>query len=74
MKQVIYARIYKGESQYVAECLDVPVVTQGKTLDEVTENLREAIGLQLEGEDLSQWDLVPEPSLIVNFELVSIAL
>ena len=74
MKRVIYARIYKGESQYVAECLDVPVVTQGKTLDEVTENLREAIGLQLEGEDLSQWDLVPEPSLIVNFELVSIAL
>ena len=74
MKRVIYARIYKGESQYVAECLDVPVVTQGKTLDEVTENLREAIGLQLEGEDLSQWDLGPEPSLIVNFELVSIAL
>ena len=69
MKHVIYARIYRGESQYVAECLDLPVVTQGKTLDEVTKNLREAVALQLDGEDLSQWDLAPNPSLIANFEL-----
>ena len=69
MKHVIYARIYHGESQYVAECLDLPVVTQGKTLDEVTKNLREAVALQLAGEDLSQWDLAPNPSLIANFEL-----
>lgn len=69
MKRIIYARIYKGESQYVAECLDLAVVTQGKTLDEVAENLREAVGLHLDGEDLSQWDLVPNPSLLVNFEL-----
>ena len=69
MKRIIYARIYKGEKQYVAECLDLSVVTQGMTLDEVTENLREAVGLHLEGEDLSQWDLAPDPTLMVNFEL-----
>lgn len=69
MKRVIYARIYKGETQYVAECLDLTVVTQGKTLDEAAENLREAVSLHLEGEDLAQWDLSPDPALIVNFEL-----
>ena len=56
MKRIIQARIFRGESQYVAECVDLSVVTQGKTLDEVTANLKEAIALHLEGEDLSQFD------------------
>ena len=33
--------------KYVAECLDLSVVTQGDALDEVTANIREAIGLHL---------------------------
>lgn len=28
------------ESGFVAECQDIPVVTQGQTLDEVTDNLK----------------------------------
>ena len=36
MKKIIQVRIFKGENQYVAECLDLPVVTQAKTLDEGT--------------------------------------
>ncbi len=69
MKKIIQARIYKGETQYVGECIDFPVVTQGKTLDEVTENLKEAIALYLDGEDLAEWDLVAEPSVFASFEL-----
>ena len=69
MRKIIQARIYKGESQYVGECLDLPVVTQGRTLDEVTANLNEAISLHLEDEDLSDWDLVAEPSVLASFEL-----
>ncbi len=42
----IKAFITKGEEYYVAECLEIAVVTQGKTLDETVENLREAVGLQ----------------------------
>jgi len=53
----------------VAECLDLPVVTQGKTLDEVTENLKEAIALHLEGEDLAELGLAGEPSVLVSLEL-----
>ena len=47
------------ESGYVAECIDLPVVTQGRTLDETVQNLREALQLHLEGEDLTQMGLQP---------------
>ena len=53
MRRIIQVKIYKGEKYYVAECLDLPVVTQGKTLDEVAENVKEAISLHLEGEDIA---------------------
>jgi predicted RNase H-like HicB family nuclease len=69
MKKIIQVRIYKGEKQYVGECVDLAVVTQGKTLDEVTENLKEAIALRLEGEDLAEFDLAPDPSILASFEL-----
>ena len=65
MKKIIQARIHKGQKQYVGECLDLPVVTQGTTLDEVTENLKEAIELYLDGEDPGEWDFVAEPSAAV---------
>jgi len=55
MKKIIQVHIFKGENQFVAECLDLPVVTQGKTLDELAQNLREAIALQLEGGNLADF-------------------
>lgn len=48
MKRIIQVHIYKGDKYFVAECADLPVGTQGKTLDELAENLKEAIGLQLQ--------------------------
>ena len=73
MKKIIQVKIYKGEKYYVAECIDLPVVTQGKTLDEVVKNIKEAIELHLEGEDLKEWDIMPDYSILVNFELPSYA-
>jgi len=69
MKKIIQVKIYKGEKFYVAECVDLPVVTQGETLDEVVENIREAIDLHLEGESLEEWDISPDFSVLANFEL-----
>jgi len=48
MKKTIQVHIYKGDKYFVAECLDLPVVTQGKTLDELAHNVKEAISLGLE--------------------------
>ncbi len=66
----IKAVITSGEeSGYVAECLEIQVVTQGQTLDEVTNNLKEAVELFLEGEDPKEFGLDEKPSLLVTFEL-----
>lgn len=72
MKKIIQVHIYKGEKYYIAECLDLPVVAQGKTLDELISNLKEAVALQLEGENLANFDLVAEPSIMANIEVDSL--
>lgn len=69
LQHTIKAYIRKGESYYVAECLEISVVTQGKTLDETIANLQEAIALHLEGEDLAEFGLVPNPRLLLTMEL-----
>lgn len=70
LQHTIKAVIRPGEqSGYVAECVEIPVVTQGVTLDEVSANLREAVALHLEGEDLAEIGLAPAPSIVVTFEL-----
>jgi predicted RNase H-like HicB family nuclease len=69
MKKIIQVRIYKGDTYYVAECFDLPVVTQGKTSDEVVDNIEEAVSLHLEGEDFEQLDISPDFSVLISFEL-----
>jgi len=69
MRHSIKAFVHKGENYYVAECMEIAVVTQGKTLDETMANLQEAVALHLEGEDLADFDLAPNPSLLVTLEL-----
>jgi predicted RNase H-like HicB family nuclease len=64
-RNVIHAVIHKDENLYTAECLEVAVVTQGETLDEVFTNLNEAIGLHLEGENLAIFGLSDHPRLQV---------
>jgi predicted RNase H-like HicB family nuclease len=69
MKKIVQVKIYKGEKYYVAECVDLPVVSQGRTLDEAARNIREAIDLHLEEENLEEWDILPDFSILANFEL-----
>lgn len=70
LQESITAVINTGEQGgYVAECIEISVVTQGKTLDDVVMNLREAVSLHLEGENAAEFGLVDKPSLIITFEL-----
>ena len=71
MKHSINAFVYHGENGYVAECFDISVVTQGVTLDETVANLREAVALHLEGEDLAEFGLAPDPTLLVTLEVAT---
>ncbi len=68
LRQTIKAIVNKGESIYVAECIEIPVVTQGATLDEILVNLQEAISLYLEGENLEELGLMERPGLLLMME------
>jgi predicted RNase H-like HicB family nuclease len=70
LQQTIKAVVRSGEDfGYIAECVEIAVVTQGRTLDETVANLREAVGLHLEGEDPASFGLRPNPTLILTLEL-----
>lgn len=73
MKRTIQVRISKGERQFVAECLDLPVVTQAPTLDELSANIQEAIGLHLDGEDLAALGFAEHPTILATMELEAVA-
>ena len=44
------------------------MVTQGRTLDELVSNLREAVSLHIEGEDLRVLGLAPRPWISIAYE------
>jgi predicted RNase H-like HicB family nuclease len=69
VKKVIQFHIFRGENYYVAESSDLHAVTQGKTLDELVNNIREVIEVALEGEDLAMLDIDPNPTFLANIEL-----
>jgi len=67
--KVIKVSIDKGEKMYVAKCVDIPVVTQGIDINECINNIREAVSLFLEDEDLEEWGLEKNPSLFISIEI-----
>ena len=71
MKQTIHYFVYKGESQYVAECVELAIVTQGYTLDELVKNINEATELHLEYESPESKGLVPSPLVSINYEYMN---
>ncbi|MBI2858275.1 MAG: type II toxin-antitoxin system HicB family antitoxin [Chloroflexi bacterium] len=68
-QHTVKAIVRRGEHQYVAECVELAVVTQGETVDETLANLREAVVLHLEGEDPATFGLAPNPTIVVTMEL-----
>ena len=52
-----------------ARSLNLGVVTQGQTLDETVQNLREALQLHLEGEDLAEMGLASNPPPLITMEM-----
>lgn len=70
LQQTIKAVIRPGgDAGYVAECLEIAVVTQGRTLDETVKHLQEATSLYLDGENLETLGLREKPTLVLTMEL-----
>lgn len=68
LQETIHTVISESEGAYVAECLEVGVVTQGESLDETLRNLREAVELFMEDEEPTALGLVSNPRLAISFE------
>jgi predicted RNase H-like HicB family nuclease len=69
MKNMIKADIYFDGEFYCGRCIDFDVFTQGKTLDELATNLKEAIQLHFEDDPESLSNFVPNPSLFTMMDL-----
>jgi hypothetical protein len=68
LRDSVHAVISRGLRAFVVECLEVAVVTQGRTLDEAVANLRDALALHFEGEDLGTFGLTASPRLVITYE------
>ena len=68
-RDTVHVVVSRSKDWYVAECLEIAVVTQGHTLDELVANLREAIGLHLEGEDPASLGVVLAPRISLTYEV-----
>jgi len=68
MRKIVIVRVHRGEKYYVAEGVDLPIVTQAEGLDKLVKNVREAITLYMEGENLKKLDIPPSFSILINFE------
>lgn len=64
----IHADVVACEAWLVAECREVGVVTQGKTLDETVASLREALTVHLDREELDRRAPATGPRLVVRYE------
>jgi hypothetical protein len=73
MKRTIQVRVFRGQKQYVAECLDLPVVTEAPTLDQLASNILDAISLHLDGEDLAELGFAENPTILATMELPAVA-
>ena len=69
MKSTVQFHISKDTEGYSASGVDLGVVTQADTLDELMVNISEAVKLYFEDEDVSVLGFSREPSVLVNFEL-----
>ena len=67
-RDTVHAVVTRSEGWYVAECLELPVITQARSFDALLANLREAVALHMEGEDPAWLGLSPTPRLFVSYE------
>jgi predicted RNase H-like HicB family nuclease len=69
MKNIIQFSILEEDGVYTAEGINVPVVTSGKTFEELKSNIQEAVELLFEDEDPKSLGFGAYPSILTSFEL-----
>lgn len=68
IRDAAHVVVSRDVSWYVAECLEVPVIAQGRTLDEVMAALRSGIERRLATDDSTRFGLTRSPRIVVTYE------
>jgi len=66
VKVKLSAAVHREGKWYVSLCPELDVASQGRTVEEALANLKEAVELRLEGEDVA---LPEEPFLLTTIEV-----
>lgn len=69
MKKIIKIEIYHDGEFYCARCIDFDVFSQGTSLDEVVENIKESIVLYFEDEPTELAGFDRNPSIFSMIDL-----
>jgi len=69
MKNIIHFAVSKDGKYYTASAVDYFIVTQGKTLDELAKNIKEAVEVYFHGKDDKELGFSAKPSILANIEI-----
>ncbi len=72
MKSIIQFTISQEGKDFIAEGVNVPVVTQAQSFDELTKNIREALDLFFEGHEAKELGFSDTPAVLANFEVPAV--
>ena len=67
--RTIHAVIHRADDCYVAECREVAVATQGRSIDQVVRNVRKAVTLHLDNENFEALGIAKHPRLRLIYDL-----
>ncbi len=69
-KKILQVRVSRSDGAFVGTCDELNVVTQAETFEELERNVREAISLALDGDDLpDDFDLAERPAILATYEI-----
>lgn len=68
IRDTAHVVVSRDVSWYVGECLEVPVIAQGRTLDEVVAALRAGIERRLATDDAMRFGLTRSPRIVLTYE------
>jgi len=71
MKNIIQFSISDENNTYTAVGVNVPIVTEGKTFEDLKINILDAVKLFFKDENLASLGFGPTPSILTSFELPS---
>ena len=71
MKNIIQFNIINEDGFYTASGINAPIVTQGKTFEELRSHIIEAVELYFSGENMAELGFGTHPSILTSFELTA---